>query len=57
MTEYPVFLVAADPPSRDDTDAVAEAKAVAVAEAFAERQGAEFGGVIPSGKPKRKKAS
>lgn len=59
MSELPVFLLAADPPLRTDTDAVAEAKAVAVAEAFAERHGGEFAGVLPQPerKPKRKRAA
>ena len=46
-TSRPVLIIAADPPRRDDTAQVQQDKAIAVAEAWAERQGAVFGGIIP----------
>jgi len=49
-----VYLIASDPPRAGDPDDVAEAKAVLVAEAWAQRRGAAFGGIIPAGQQARK---
>ena len=53
----PPLIVAAKPPSRDDTDAEAEAKAIAAVRAWAEQRGETLSAVLPQPKPKRKKAS
>jgi hypothetical protein len=55
MATLPVFVVAANAPGRDDPPQVQQDKAVIIAQEFAASRGAVFGGVIPAGRPARKR--
>ena len=46
MADRPALLVAADPPRRSDPPEVAKAKALAVAEAYADLHGLPFGALL-----------
>jgi hypothetical protein len=55
VADRPILIIAADPPRRDDPPQVQQDKAVIIAREFAASRGAVFGGVIPAGRPARKR--